>query len=343
MTVRVAINGYGTIGKRVADAVSLQDDMKVVGIVKTSPSFELDLAQQRKFPIYANTKENMALLQQKGISVQGTTEDLLDQADIVIDGTPSKVGKENKEKLYMPRKIKAILQGGEKAPTVECSFNASNNYQQSYGKNYVRVVSCNTTGLSRSLGAVKKAWGITSARVTLIRRAADPFDDETGPINAIAPDPITIPSHHGPDVKTIIPDLDIVTMAVIVPTTLMHLHTLNIQLPKTTTAQEVQDLFAKTQRILVVESDKRISSTASIMEMARDLCRPRGDLQELAVWDKSISVVNGNELFYTQAVHQESIVVPDNIDCIRAMMQLTDDPLTSMKKTDQALGLKKWW
>jgi len=46
-------------------------------------------------------------------------------------------------------------------------------------------------------------------------------------------------------VKTIIPDLDIVTMAVIVPTTLMHLHTLNLKLPKTTTAQEVQDFFAK--------------------------------------------------------------------------------------------------
>ena len=30
----VAINGYGTIGKRVADAVSAQDDMKIVGVLR---------------------------------------------------------------------------------------------------------------------------------------------------------------------------------------------------------------------------------------------------------------------------------------------------------------------
>ena len=31
----VAINGYGTIGKRVADAVAAQDDMKVIGVSKS--------------------------------------------------------------------------------------------------------------------------------------------------------------------------------------------------------------------------------------------------------------------------------------------------------------------
>ena len=33
----VAINGYGTIGKRVADAVAAQDDMEVIGVSKTRP------------------------------------------------------------------------------------------------------------------------------------------------------------------------------------------------------------------------------------------------------------------------------------------------------------------
>ena len=35
MTVKVAINGYGTIGKRVADAVRAQDDMEISGVVKS--------------------------------------------------------------------------------------------------------------------------------------------------------------------------------------------------------------------------------------------------------------------------------------------------------------------
>ena len=33
--IKVAINGYGTIGKRVADAVDAQDDMEVIGVTKT--------------------------------------------------------------------------------------------------------------------------------------------------------------------------------------------------------------------------------------------------------------------------------------------------------------------
>ena len=35
---KIAINGYGTIGKRVADAVTAQDDMEIAGVVKTSPT-----------------------------------------------------------------------------------------------------------------------------------------------------------------------------------------------------------------------------------------------------------------------------------------------------------------
>ncbi|NDF34067.1 MAG: hypothetical protein EB157_05855, partial [Euryarchaeota archaeon] len=31
MSIKVAINGYGTIGKRVADAVACQDDMEIIG------------------------------------------------------------------------------------------------------------------------------------------------------------------------------------------------------------------------------------------------------------------------------------------------------------------------
>ena len=39
MTIKVALNGYGTIGKRVADAVDAQDDMEIIGVTKTRPSF----------------------------------------------------------------------------------------------------------------------------------------------------------------------------------------------------------------------------------------------------------------------------------------------------------------
>ena len=51
-STKVAINGFGTIGKRVADAVDAQDDMEVVGVTKTGPSFGCELAIKKRFPLY---------------------------------------------------------------------------------------------------------------------------------------------------------------------------------------------------------------------------------------------------------------------------------------------------
>ena len=45
--VKVAINGYGTIGKRVADAIDAQDDMEIVGVTKTGPSFGCEMAAKK--------------------------------------------------------------------------------------------------------------------------------------------------------------------------------------------------------------------------------------------------------------------------------------------------------
>ena len=47
MSIKVAINGYGTIGKRVADAVACQDDMEIIGVTKTRPAFGCDLAVRK--------------------------------------------------------------------------------------------------------------------------------------------------------------------------------------------------------------------------------------------------------------------------------------------------------
>jgi glyceraldehyde-3-phosphate dehydrogenase (NAD(P)) len=45
-------------------------------------------------------------------------------------------------------------------------------------------------------------------------------------------------------------------------------------------------------------------------------------------------------LYYYQAIHQESDVVPENIDAIRAMMELEEDNMKSIEKTNKALGIQ---
>ena len=51
MAVKVVVNGYGNIGKRVADAVAKQDDMKLVGVSKTRPNFEAFVAAQKGYSL----------------------------------------------------------------------------------------------------------------------------------------------------------------------------------------------------------------------------------------------------------------------------------------------------
>ena len=97
MHVKVAINGYGTIGKRVADAVSAQDDMKVVGVSKTRPTFEAILARQKGYPLYCAVDENEDKFRSAGLDVSGSLEDMLSECDIVVDCTPGKVGATNKQ------------------------------------------------------------------------------------------------------------------------------------------------------------------------------------------------------------------------------------------------------
>ena len=342
MVVRVAVNGYGTVGRRVADAVSLQDDMKIVGVVKTRPSFEAVNAIQKGYPLYVNVRENKKAFDEAGIKVEGTVEDLLENVDLVVDATPDGIGIENRKNLYEPRKVKAIFQGGEEPEVGQASFNATSNYMKAYGKSYIRVVSCNTTGLCRTIGAIDRRFDTRKVRAVLIRRGPDPSNIKKGPVNAIVPDPVTVPSHHGPDVNTVLPDLNITTVAVKVPTTLMHMHTVNANLNNGTSKEEIIALLNETPRVMMVKARDGLKSTAHIMEMARDLNRTRSDLNEIPVWQESIHV-NDGEVFYMQAIHQESDIVPENVDAIRAMLELESDPLESVKKTDMAMGLKPWW
>ena len=118
MPVKVAINGYGTIGKRVADAVAAQDDMMVIGVAKRRPTYEARTAIGKGYPFYTITEENRADFKKRGLEVAGLLPDLLKDADIVVDCTPEDVGAENKP-LYEGMGKPVIYQGGEEAELVD--------------------------------------------------------------------------------------------------------------------------------------------------------------------------------------------------------------------------------
>src|SRR6266566_1776856 len=237
MPAKIAINGYGTIGKRVADAVALQDDMRLVGVAKTKPDFEAKLAVRKGHAVYAANTDALAKFEKAGVKAAGILDDL------------------------------------------------------------VRVPSCNTTGLIRTLYPLDAHVGVDKVLAVLVRRATDPGDSKKGPINAIEPE-LEMPSHHGPDVQSVLPDLDIHTIAVKVPTTIMHLHAVAVDLKKAADAAQILDVWRRFPRIALVSGGDGVKSTAQIMEIARDLSRSRSDLYEIAVWWDGVHVVDGKRLYY---------------------------------------------
>ena len=335
MPARVAINGYGTIGKRVADAVARQDDMRLAGVVKMKPNFEAKLALSKGYSLYASNKEALAKFEKAGVKAQGVLEDLLKVSDLVVDCTPEESGYKS---TYEKAGVKAIWQGGEEHSLTNLSFNAAANYADCLGADYVRVPSCNTTGLIRTLYPLDAHFGIEKVLAVMVRRAADPGDSKRGPINAIEPE-LEMPSHHGPDVQSVLANLNIHTVAVKVSSTLMHLHAVSVDLKKPTDAGQVLETWKRFPRVTFVSGEDGVKSTAQIMELARDLSRNRSDLYEIAVWRDGVHVVEGRHLYYFQAVHQESDVVPENVDAIRAMLRLDTDARRSMEKTDRSLGI----
>ena len=331
---KIAVNGYGTIGKRVADAIRAQDDMEVIGISKTRPNYEAAVAHQLGYDIYAPAA-NLGAFEKAEIPAAGTIEEMLEKSDLVVDCTPGGVGEENKP-VYEKIGIKAIWQGGENHSIAGFSFNAESNYEQALGRDLVRVVSCNTTGLCRAITSIDRELGVNKVRATITRRAVDPNEIKKGPVNAIVLHPVKIPSHHGPDVQSVLSHINITTAAMIVPTTLMHLHTVNMEVNTDCTAEDIKKIFSSQSRIRFI--GQGITSTAEIIEVARDIKRPRNDMWESCIWPESITVT-GKEFYFFQAIHQESIVVPENVDAIRAMMELESDGAKSIEKTNKTLGL----
>ena len=116
MSVKVAINGYGTIGKRVADAIAVQDDMEVVGVTKRRPTYEARMAVKNGFAFYAADEEFIKGFEEENIPVQGTLKDLLGKVDIVVDGTPKKCGY---LPMYEEAKVKAKTEAEAKVKEKE--------------------------------------------------------------------------------------------------------------------------------------------------------------------------------------------------------------------------------
>lgn len=337
--IRVAVVGYGVIGKRVADAISLQGDMRLTGVAEVAFDYRIASARHRGYDIFAATSKAHAAMGNAGIEVAGRLGDLLAVSDVVVDATPKGVAGSNLPG-YRAAGVKVVVQGGEPHDLTGHSFVAQANYDSARGRDATRVVSCNTTSVVRTLGALQDAGLLESGRGVLMRRATDPWEsDRSGIMNTIVPER-SIPSHQGPDAQTVRPELDVVTMAAKAAHTQTHNHYWVVRLRRSASRDEVLEAFRRAPRIAFIRVGDGIVALNSTIELMKDLDRPRGDMWEVALWE-DILKVEGEELFYTYQVDNQAIVVPEAIDAVRALGAPDVEAAESIRRTDEALGLRR--
>ena len=222
---RVGVVGYGVIGQRLADGVALQEDMELVGVLDVAPTLSTRALHESGMPydLYVAEAAQKAAFEAIGIPVSGTMDDLLDKVDIVLDSSPGGVGRRNKE-LYKAKGVKAIFQGGEKNDIVDVFFHGYANYEKGLGKDYLKLTSCNTTGLIRAVDCLDREVGVTRVIVTIVRRVADPGDTHRGLVDVAQVEPV--PNHQALDLMTIMPHIEATGLLVHVPTT--HGHIINV-------------------------------------------------------------------------------------------------------------------
>lgn len=337
--IRVAVNGYGVIGKRVADAVALQDDMELVGVADVASDYRIRVAAERGHAVFAPDAAARDEMEAAGIPIAGLLDDVLAQVDVVADCAPKNLAAANKDR-YRAAGVKGIWQGGEKHELTGYSFCAQVNYAGARDRDFARVVSCNTTALSRTMHALHRRGWVKRARVVLLRRGTDPWESHAnGMINTVVPE-TNVPSHQGPDAQTVIPDLDITTLAGAGPYNLSHIHFAMVETTRPVSLDELRDALWDEPRIAFVRAADGLVALNSVIELMRDLDRPRGDMWEVAVWEDALAS-DGREVYLTFQVHNEAIVVPETIDCIRALTGIEPDGAASIAKTDRSLGITK--
>ena len=326
--IKVGVAGYGTIGQRLADGVAMQGDMELVGIADLAPTLAIQALRENdmigangvKYDLYLVGGADESAFAAHDIPVAGTFEDLCKKVDVMLDSSPGGVGAKNKE-LYEKLGVKAIFQGGEKNSVADVFFHGYANYEKGLGADYLKLTSCNTTGLIRTVDCLDRAFGVERVAITIIRRVADPGDYHRGLTNALQMD--KAPSHQAVDLMTIMPHVEATGILVHTPVTHGHIITVLVSAKdgKKITKEAALEAFQAHPRISVVTIDEGFKGNASLFKYARDLGNRRGDMYEIGLWADSI-VETGNDIMFAINIPQESVTIPETIDGIRATMKM---------------------
>ena len=173
---RVFVNGFGSIGSRIASFINDDPEIQVIGVGKYSPNEKVNTAISLGLDVFVPEKKMDSF---KDFKITGTIETVLDDCDLVIDAAPGGLGYLNKKNLYESKGVMVIYKGGESVygekAVSDLLFNSRVNYTEAFEKKHVMQGSCNVTGMGRILQPLREKYGDRLVRfdITLVRRWVD--------------------------------------------------------------------------------------------------------------------------------------------------------------------------
>jgi glyceraldehyde-3-phosphate dehydrogenase (NAD(P)) len=312
--------------------------MELVGVVDLAPTLPIRALHESgmAYKLFLVDPGRRPEFDALGIPVSGSFDELLGEVNVVLDATPGGIGARNKE-LYVKHGVKAIFQGGERNEIDDVFFHGYANYEKGVGQNYLKLTSCNTTGLIRAVDALDRMVGVEKIAITTIRRVADPGDTHRGYVDLLRVE--TVPNHQAVDLMLVMPHVRATGLLVHTPIT--HGHIINVlATPKKSVSKEaLLDTFREHPRIRVVRIADGFNSNTSLFQYARHVGNKRGDMYEIAVWEECIGF-SGNDVMFAINIPQEAVTIPETLDGVRACLGMQTDRIEAVGLTNKFLGLK---
>jgi glyceraldehyde-3-phosphate dehydrogenase (NAD(P)) len=316
--VKVFINGYGNIGRRIATAFSQDKEIQFIGVGKYSVDDRVKDAVDRNFPLYVPANM-VSKFKEKGFPVSGNISNAIMESDIVIDAAKDGYGYDNKVNLYEPLNKAAIFQGGEDSAgakkVADVIHNSRVNYKDMFKKKYVIQGSCNVSGMGRILQPMIEKYGSEIERydVTLIRRSAD-LEDLKEVKDSIEWDKNP---HHQDDVKSFLPTVNLYVEAYKVPSRMMHLHQMTVRFKSAAPDKEsFLDIYEKEFGVAILSNAR---GTGDIRKKAIDLGFEHGDTNMVHIHSDTIRTQDDTlKLLYSD--DQTGMVIPENYLLFQSML-----------------------
>lgn len=313
--VRIFINGFGNIGRRLASALSIDKEFQFIGVSKYTPDERIREALDQQFSVFVPEDKVDAF---KGYSIAGTVKEAVEQSDIVVDAAKDGLGYDNKIKYYIPMSKPAIFQGGEdrygERSVADMIHNSRVNYDKSFDKKYVIQGSCNVTGLGRIMQPLIDKYGDSIKRfdATLIRRWAD-LEDKKEVRDSIEWDKNP---HHQDDVAVFIKKPPLYVDVYKVPSRMMHLHQMYVRFNNDSlNKDEIIELFEKEFGVAVLYKAK---GTADIRKKAVELGFQHGDTNMVHI-HADVLKIQDDLLKIVYSDDQTGMVIPENHMLLQAM------------------------